>query len=153
MDSLEGYVMNKLPTESVLQFEGYEVNHLHFDMIKEPLVDKEFQIQPIFEVSLTNNPEGLYSVMLSLEIKGSDNNPLPFELKVIMTGKFTICMKSENDELKEALLRQNTVAIMFPFLRSIVASLTTAANITPLILPIVNLAEAFENESGCEHQT
>jgi preprotein translocase subunit SecB len=63
-----------------------------------------------------------------------------------MTGDFELCMEEENDKLKEALLHENAVAIMFPFLRSVIASLTTTANINPLILPVINIANTFKND-------
>jgi len=67
-----------------------------------------------------------------------------------MTGGFTIEMDSENDELKKTLLHENAVAIMFPFLRTLIATLTTAANIQPLILPIISLANTFKGNEEIE---
>lgn len=134
-----------MSVKSCMQFNGYEVNKIHFDLSQYYESNKEFQISPTFGMRLNDLGEDKYKVQLSFLIKASEENPLPFNLEVVMTGNFAICMESEEDELKQTLLHENTVAIMFPFLRSIIASITTISNIPPLVLPVINLVEAFKN--------
>lgn len=134
------------PAKSCLQFDGYEVNNVHFELSQYYECNKEYQISPTFSLRISDCKDNKYKVQLSLSLVASDENPLPFSIEVVMTGKFFINLETENEVLKQALLHENTVAIMFPFLRAIIASLTTTANIAPLILPIVNLVEAFKNE-------
>ena len=52
-----------------------------------------------------------------------------------------------NTDLKESILRKNTAAILFPFLRAIVASITVNANIPSLVLPVLNFAEDIPGEN------
>lgn len=127
-----------------MQFNGYEVNNFKFELTQYDDDTKEFKIMPEFTKSVRDCGDDKYKVQLIFSLNATDENPLPFNMEVAMTGGFTIVMDSENDELKETLLHENTVAIMFPFLRTLIATLTTAANIQPLILPIISLANAFK---------
>ena len=127
-----------------MQFNGYEVNNFKFELTQYDDDTKEFKIMPEFTKSVRDCGDDKYKVQLIFSLNATDENPLPFNMEVAMTGGFTIVMDSENDELKETLLHENTVAIMFPFLRTLIATLTTAANIQPLILPIISLANTFK---------
>lgn len=133
--------------KSCMQFNGYEVNNIQFSLSQFYEKSKEFQISPTFDMAVTDLGDDKYEVQIMFSMKASDENPLPFNMEVVMTGNFSICLESQNDELKQTLLHENAIAIMFPFLRSIIASLTTAANIPPLILPVINLVDAFKNNN------
>jgi len=132
--------------KSCMQFKGYEINSMHFELSKNDINNKEIKISPTFGMTVEDCGKDEYKVQLTFSLKASDENPLPFNIDVTMTGDFELCMEEENDILKEALLHENTVAIMFPFLRAVIASLTTTANINPLILPVINIANAFNND-------
>lgn len=67
---------------------------------------------------------------------------MPFELKVSMVGHFTYPEQEDEDTVaKDHILQENTVSILFPFLRSIVAALTSNANIPTLMLPVMNFTK------------
>jgi len=132
--------------KSYMQFNGYEVNSIDFNLSQYYEDNKEFKISPSFGKTVTDCGDNKYKVQLNFSLKASDENPLPFNMEVLMTGKFTISIESESEGLKETLLNENTVAIMFPFLRAIIASLTTTANIPSLVLPVINLVNVFKND-------
>ena len=50
--------------------------------------------------------------------------------------------------LKDHILQTNTISILFPFLRQIVATLTNNANVATLMLPIMNF-----NDGGMKKKT
>ncbi|MGI6334493.1 MAG: protein-export chaperone SecB [Saccharofermentanales bacterium] len=131
--------------DSCLQFWGYEVKSISFELSDAFGKIREFRILPEFSVSLSEPENEIYKVQLSVSIKSSEEKPQPFDLNVTMIGRFSIQMDNEDEVLKQTLLRDNTVAIMFPFVRSIVASLTVAANIPPLLLPVINVSETLKN--------
>jgi preprotein translocase subunit SecB len=131
--------------DSCLQFCGYEVKSISFELSDAFGKIREFRILPEFSVSLSEPENEIYKVQLSVSIKSSEEKPQPFDLNVTMIGRFSIQMDNEDEVLKQTLLRDNTVAIMFPFVRSIVASLTVAANIPPLLLPVINVSETLKN--------
>lgn len=49
-------------------------------------------------------------------------------------------MLFQTDSLKADLLSKNAVSILFPFLRAIVATLITSANVPTLVLPIMDFS-------------
>ena len=46
--------------------------------------------------------------------------------------------EAETYEKEESIIKTNTVAIMFPFIRSQVTLLTTQPGMTPIVLPPIN---------------
>lgn len=141
-----------MPGKSVLQFLGYDVNQLRFEQ-KNASETGDFQITPAFKRSVTALPSDHYDVTLGILIRGSEEKPIPFEICVELTGHFQAEFTDESEKVRQQLTNQNTVAILFPFLRATVASLTLAANIPPVLLPVINLAGAFDKKeasANCE---
>lgn len=132
-----------MPKASVLQFHNYKVEELFFKST--PVTDgqHEFEIHPYFQHKVIDREEDHYDVFLSVEIQSTEEHPLPFHLKAALVGHFVFCDPEgkASPENKEYILQKNTVSILFPFLRAIVASLTTNANIPTLVLPIMNFSE------------
>lgn len=86
-------------------------------------------------------------LLLGVQIGDIDGDTsLPFYINVEIEGDFAL---SENDQA-DILMKQNAVAILFPYLRSTLTMLTTVANINPIILPTINLAKMFESEQTQE---
>ncbi len=133
--------------KSCMQFKGYEVNEIIFHLYPNYVNENELKITPSFKMNIASSNTDEYNVQLIFSLQPNDENPLPFSMDVTMTGFFEIKMDTENEILKQTLLHENTVAIMFPFLRAIIASLTSTANINPLILPVINLSNSFKNET------
>lgn len=131
-----------MPKASVLQFHNYEVEELLFRKTPVSGSQHEFELNPHLEHKLVDAGDDRYKVHLSIEIASTEENPMPFELKVSLVGYFTFCDEDGqvSEQTKNTILRQNTVSILFPFLRSTVATVTTSANIPTLILPIMNFA-------------
>ncbi len=68
-----------------------------------------------------------------LELKVSDANE---KLSVYVQGM----AKFETAQTNRELIEKNTVAIMFPYLRSYVSLLTTHPGMSPIVLPAMNIA-------------
>ena len=132
-----------MPKKSCLQFKNYTVEKLLFEAVPFDAEIHEFELHPNFHNQLIDNGNDNYDVELSVNIAPEEDHPMPFRLSVSLIGHFTYSHESStcSEEQKQDVLRHNTVAILFPFLRTIVASLTTSANIPPLIMPIINLTE------------
>lgn len=137
-----------MPKASVLQFNNYSVEELLFKKTEVPEGLHEFQLQPHFNHELCDCGDNKFDVKLSVEISPDEDHPMPFQLRVAIVGHFTYLEdKSESDKnLKQQVLKKNTVAILFPFLRQIVASLTNNANIATLMLPIMNFNDDHVSE-------
>lgn len=74
-----------------------------------------------------------------------DHDDLPFYAKIVYGGKFEL----NNDETAEAIVSRlgkiNCPAIMFPFIREHLASLTGKSNIDTMYLPPVNFVGKSNN--------
>lgn len=134
-----------MPKESILKFINYKVTEMHFESTPVPDGQHEFELHPAFHSNVVNCGENQYDVSLSVEIASTGDCPVPFRLKVALTGRFALCGVDEmgSPETKEQVVQKNTVSILFPFLRSIVATLTSTANISTLLLPIMNFSEGM----------
>lgn len=132
-----------MPKASFLQFHNYQVEELSYKSTPVSTGQHEFELHPHFQHNIIDCGKDHYDVHLSVDITSSEEHPMPFQLRVALVGRFTFG-DPEGDvsaENKDIILQKNTISILFPFLRSIVASITTSANIPTLILPIMNFSE------------
>ncbi len=139
-----------MPKRSMLQFLYYSVDEIHYKDVPSENGINKFQLHPRYERKLIELGDNKYDFIVSVKIAPSKDNPAPFELYVAITGHF-ILNEADNEplntDLKESILRKNTAAILFPFLRAIVASITVNANIPSLVLPVLNFAEDIPGEN------
>mgnify|MGYP003285924755 CR=1 FL=1 len=127
--------------ESVLKYIRYEVNEIYFKRNTKFQLNKEgvtmdLKIKPTIDIIDEN-----MNVTLQVEIfENAEENNKPFEMKVNLTGYFT------TDGCNPERLRANAIAILYPYVRSIVSTYTANANITPLILPVINVNKLIEDQ-------
>ena len=81
--------------------------------------------------NITKTDEHEYDIELKLSVKKSD-------LLVVVITKAHFIYEAETYEKEENIIKTNTVAIMFPFIRSQVTLLTTQPGMTPIVLPPIN---------------
>lgn len=130
--------------KSVLSFNNYTVNKLIFTT-NDASVEDELELIPIFKKNIVKCSDNKYDVSLSFSLETINTSIIPFTIEIALTGHFEFDGSENSDsKFKMDLINKNAVAILFPFLRTIIATLTTCANITPLILPIINLADFSE---------
>lgn len=72
-----------------------------------------------------------YNVILTTTIEKDDMN-----IELVAEAQFLY--ESEDYSREESIINTNTVAIMFPFVRSQVTLLTSQPSMTPIILPPIN---------------
>ena len=127
--------------ESSLQFHNYRVNRVVFESnesFTEGTVNVDFSINREVAIELPNA-----SVTLSIDVfKDAKEKNYPFSMSLSITGYFTI--EGESEETAQKLAEMNTVAILYPYIRSIVTTYTAQANVSPLILPTINVIRMFE---------
>ena len=136
--------MEKL--ESVLRFDKYIVDEVVFKTNPEfnPTDDKlkiNFSIKK--DVKHKDNGQVVVSLQVNIFEKANEKN-YPFEMMVQLRGFFTMSDPTIN-------LDSNAIAILYPYIRSIVSVYTSSINVPPLILPVINvnaLIEQLENEKS-----
>ena len=79
--------------------------------------------------------EKLFFVSLTVKIENTAESPKPFDLLVTITGVFETDA-SDDAARKEAVVR--ATSLLYPYLRSAITNLTTAALAAPIVLPVTN---------------
>ncbi len=87
--------------------------------------------------NIRKTDEHEYDVELELLVQKSD-------LSVSIIAKAHFAYEAETYEMEESIVNANTVAIMFPFIRSQVTLLTTQPGMTPIVLPPINTTKYEE---------
>lgn len=94
------------------------------------------------DLSITFNPSGLLdkkngTFALSLEIIISEKNN---ELNIEVSSEGTFSYNDLSDERLNSFLYLNAPAILFPYLRAYITSLTALSGVSPIVLPTLNLS-------------
>ena len=129
-----------MSADSVLRLQHYVVKNISFkinDSFKPS--GKEIKIHPEFQRSIGKIDENTAAIDLMFRVKSS--SAVPFSISICIEGVFEL-NGWDCDELRN-LMVTNTTAILFPYLRSLVAMITANANIAPYTLPVMNINELF----------
>ena len=79
----------------------------------------------------------VYEVTLITTIEKSD-------VHIHVTAKATFHYESNDYSTEETVMNVNTVAIMFPFIRSEVSLLTSQPGMPPIVLPAINALKMYQ---------
>ncbi|MDC4241301.1 protein-export chaperone SecB [Clostridium tertium] len=122
------YVVNSIEFKNNLSFDNSPVE-IDFDINSEVnfISDKEFFLG--LEIEIFREPE---------------KNNYPFNFKAEIIGTFEI--DTDNEVEKNKLAEQNSVAILFPYVRALISTYTSASNVSPIILPPINVVKYIQNK-------
>lgn len=116
------YVVKKVQFDYNLEFDSDEAIDISLDMNASYEIDTEKRCMvTVLDVTIFDNP--------------IENN-YPFKMYVELAGVFSMQEGDINDIEK---FKPNSVSILFPYVRALVTSFTASANVTPLILPTINV--------------
>ncbi len=127
--------------QSVLRFIRYEVNEIYFKNNGNFKLNKEgtpIDLKIIPTVDIEDNNMNITLQIVIFE--GAEQNNKPFDMKVNITGYFMA------EGCNPETLKANAIAILYPYARAIVSTYTANANITPLILPTINVNKLIEDQ-------
>lgn len=110
------------------------------------LSDGKFNVDPQIHRTIENIDDSHSAVTYVLEIKNTDDHPFPVNIEVSVTGIFDVgnLDKSSVDDF----LKIQTCQILFPQIRTIVSSVTSAALMPPLMLPIIDARTLFSDDNS-----
>ena len=94
------------------------------------------------EYAISSTDETKVKVCIDTVIS-NENKSLNINLQTI--GIFQIDKMDIDESTYEHLIKANTVAIMFPFIRSQISLLTTQPGIIPVMLPPININALIED--------
>jgi preprotein translocase subunit SecB len=135
-------------TKSELKFINYKIDEIIFKN------NEDFKNEKV-NISIDFNKDINYieedgeedKVIVSLEVdvfKDPIKNNYPFHLFIRMIGFFEVT--NSDLEGKDIIVNRNTIAIMFPYLRSLVSTITANSQVPPLIIPTINVNKLIDNE-------
>ena len=91
-------------------------------------------------------------VTMKSRIGNEKETACPFLAEVTLTGIFKVSFDKNDDRDKamaDSLITQNTIAILFPYLRSFISDMTLRTNKYPaFILPPFNIVEMLEENAS-----
>lgn len=129
----------------IITFLDYKVNRVEFvnnDEYNGEEVDIDFDMGVRFHVA--DNGNEMSVVLIANIFEPKEGKVYPFRMSVEVEGYFRSNFEENKDEIRH--YGKNAVAILFPYVRAIVSSFTANANVTPLILPTVNVNRLLDEE-------
>ena len=118
----------KTDYESPLVLKNIIITEGHFKRNEDSLENLELKVGVSHDVERLSERE--YKITLELNVADPEE-----KLSVFVKGMAIFETKQEN----QMLIEWNTLAIMFPYFRSYVSTLTTQPGMTPIVLPAMNI--------------
>lgn len=126
--------------KSKLIFKKYIVDEVKFNY-NEKFIDKTAKIDFDIDKEVTYISEKEMQVRLIVYLFRDTEKEYPFKMKVAIRGFFEIENNNENINFEP-----NAIAILYPYIRSIVSTYTSSANVMPLILPVINVNKMLQDK-------
>ena len=118
----------KTDYESPIVLKNIIITEGHFNRNEDSLENLELKVGVSHDVERLSERE--YKITLELNVADPEE-----KLSVFVKGMAIFETKQEN----QMLIERNTLAIMFPYFRSYVSTLTTQPGMTPIVLPAMNI--------------
>ena len=118
----------KTDYESPLVLKNIIITEGHFKRNEDSLENLELKVGVSHDVERLSERE--YKITLELNVADPEE-----KLSVFVKGMAIFETKQEN----QMLIERNTLAIMFPYFRSYVSTLTTQPGMTPIVLQAMNI--------------
>ena len=140
---------------TVLKFKNYTVNKMFFQ--ENTLFDKkikELNLNPIFNYTIipTDNVN-TKNLLFNVKIGDLESEDSPFYIDIVINGLFEYVPEENELELSmDDYLKENGIAILFPYARSIISTLTSQSNSSypTIILPTINVPEVVRRSEKTE---
>ena len=141
--------MPEIKDISALKLEGLFFEDLQYHReLDSNRGDYEYEIG--FNRSIADFGDGKrFRVSLTANVRSK--NCASIQLKVTITGLF-LC-EEEDESLKQGLLKYNTIAIMFPYIRSQISFLSSQPDLPPITIPLINVVGMFKDVDQKEPET
>lgn len=127
--------------KAAFNFKGY---HFKKAIIDFPTGNDFYDLQIAFNPSgVFDTQNSLYKLLLEIVVlTGEENNEHPI-VDVTCEAEFQFSQKIELNDIP-GFFYPNSIAILFPYIRAFVSTLTLQANVTPIVLPTLNLTNLQE---------
>lgn len=120
-----------------LYFSKYDFVNTHENM------DTNYTTCFQIEYAVHNDDPSKFRIKIRTSLK---NETESVRLNLETIGVFSVDEEGISENVSENLIKVNTVAIMFPFIRSQISLLTTQPGLEPILLPPININALVEPE-------
>ncbi len=122
-----------------------KISHTNIHAKKITLLDNcltgdNFKIDPKYYKKITKLGDDSYKLLLIVEIINTKESPFPLDVHVEFETVFTIKECDSPKEI-ETFLNINAIQMIYPFMRSALNSVVSAAILPPLVLPIIDVRQ------------
>lgn len=135
--------------QAILKFNNYCVEYMNYkrnsnfwdELNSENQQVKEVDIAPEFSFDILLAP-GSYlqaNVIVGVKVGSEENSNSPFRVEAVLRGFFEITTGSIERDRALKFYSENAIAILYPYLRSLVSDLTGKSDHQPLVLPTLNI--------------
>lgn len=104
---------------------------------------QKYKLQPHFFKTIERLEEGKYKLSLAVEIISTEDSPFPLDIDIEFETIYTFKDYESVDEL-ENYLNLGAIQMIFPYMRTAITSIVSAALLPPLVLPIIDVRQ-FKN--------
>ena len=137
--------------KSSFKFKDYTVDKISLEknpQFTDELQDEITEISEIMDFDCKINEIEAFKKDVTLSVNIGNTNKLPYKLYLELTGNFEYSLGEENLDPKdiEKLFRRNAVTILFPYVRALVSSYTSVSNVSPLMIPAINIIKLLEQK-------
>lgn len=130
---------------AVLNFKGYVVESSSYQRNNQYVpIDKPINLMP--DIETTNDVRDSYiMVKLCVSVGSISDKAMPFRASITINGTFELSTAEDDSGVGvDMLIRNNAVAILYPYARALIANLTLSSNEYPAVtLPTINVAKAL----------
>lgn len=140
--------MNK--NRSVLEFDNYYIDEFVFkkneNFTKDQ--DQKIDVDLNFEFDTVRNKNNFKRIVTCYIFDQNyvENNK-PFYLKLKINGLFSLANYDENNRKHKEIIKKNTLAILFPYIRSIISHMTLEMQVGPVQMPPMNINHFFDEQT------
>lgn len=99
-----------------------------------------FKVNPIYEKEIIKNSESMYLLKLYVNFHNTVETPFPVDLNISFISRFEFEDVKDEKEIM-TYLNINAIQMIFPFMRSAITSIFSAALLPPLVLPIIDVRD------------
>ena len=103
-----------------------------------------FVFTPEVRIAFNKLSERQWETSVNIKVFDKEEQPFPFDMDIIVSLITSFPEEfPDNFNLKE-YLKINSLNILFPYVRSVVTNVTSAALVNPIFLPLVDIVKMAE---------
>lgn len=126
-------------SKSILTLNKVIIDKLIFERFSDDVNKIMFDSGITFKHKINKVAENTFKVSFGIKI----TEDMKYNIDAQISGYFSV---QDQSDLGEKLLKNNTVAILFPYLRSQLTLLSSQPGFEPIILPVMNITELMRED-------